>query len=647
MLPVGTLWRSGKQDTDEQPQDDAEAEATAAEGEVDEEAEALAGAGPDKEADEPPEAELLEDKANALDLGATTGEDAPPGEELELAPPPPEEERAGLPPLLARTEKLNMRVVGAVGIVILLLLTALAVMILGGPPELQIPPERYGDYALYDVTGDLELYSLEPVPVSLMGLELEINQLSLEWIGTVEAGVQEEATLFDDGYGTGHTVFQRYLKQDLNDVTGSYASEGSPPSQISSASLSSNQQQYVDEATLEIIREEIETYGQVDESATGLHWLRQEMVSWVPRSGEQGLLPHASLYVGRNLAAGESGSFVSQGVMFSWEVSEGGTIDGHETVKLSVTASKNSEITFIQHFQYQYSYRLDLWLSEQSAFPLRFSFDFNSDLKSPRNTLFSVELHYDGDLDQLSHGFHAVPSLSGGSISGPAPAGDFEPWVSGAPAFGNSSSSLDYSLQDAIQLARDQLPEVENYLRLHEDAFVTHAAYRPGAWNLTLAHQADSGKVTGWELAVNTTNASGEELQLDNPLLEPADLPQPLTLSSAEALLMAHPEIAAWATDADGLVDHAMVNLSLGQNLASRENLDSPLGILELGQLEQAVISSLLEGELDFSALTGQVDASGGYGYFIVQEQPQAQRTAAVQAEDGLVVFMLQQTNSG
>jgi len=152
---VGSLWSSGKQDTDEQPQDDAEAEATAAEGEVDEEAEALAGAGPDKEADEPPEAELLEDKANALDLGATTGEDAPPGEELELAPPPPEEERAGLPPLLARTEKLNMRVVGAVGIVILLLLTALAVMILGGPPELQIPPERYGDYALYDVTGDL------------------------------------------------------------------------------------------------------------------------------------------------------------------------------------------------------------------------------------------------------------------------------------------------------------------------------------------------------------------------------------------------------------------------------------------------------------------------------------------------------------
>ena len=109
---------------------------------------------------------------------------------------------------------------------------------------------------------------------------------------------------------------------------------------------------------------------------------------------------------------------------------------------------------------------------------------------------------------------------------------------------------------------------------------------------------------------------------------------------------MARPEIAAWG-GVDGLVDHTTVNLSMGQNLASRENLDSPLGVLELGQLEQAVISSLLDGELDFSALTGQVDANGGYGYFIAQEQPQAQRTAAVQAEDGLVLFTLQQTNSG
>ena len=41
------------------------------------------------------------------------------------------------------------------------------------------------------------------------------------------------------------------------------------------------------------------------------------------------------------------------------------------------------------------------------------------------------------------------------------------------------------------------------------------------------------------------------------------------------------------------------------------------------------------------------IDANGGYGYFISQEQLQAQRTAAVQAEDGLVLFTLQQTNSG
>ena len=633
MLPVGTLWSSGKQDTDEQPEGGADV------------VEAAGASGPGSDTEEPAEAELLEDDADALDLGLASGKVSPAGDALELVSPP-EEGGAGLPPLLARAENLDMRVVGAVGVVVLLLLTALAVLILGGPLELQIPTERYGDRALYEVTGDLELYSLEPVPVSLMGLEREINQLSLAWSGTVETGVKEEATLFDDGYGMPHTVFRRYLTQELDEVTGSYTSKDSPPSQISSASLSSDQQQYVDETTLEIIREEVETYGEVDETATGLHWLRQEMVSWVPRSGEQGLLPHASLYVGRNLTAGESGTLVSQGLAFSWETSEGGTIDGQETLKLSITTSKKSEITFIQHFQYQYSYRMNIWLSEQSAFPLRFSLDFYTDLTSPQNTLFSIELNYDGVLRELDPGFRAVPSPSGGYISGPAPAGDFEPWVSGASAFGNSSSSIDYSLQDALQLARDQLPEVENYLRLHEDAFVTHAAYRPGAWNLTLAHQVDSGRVTGWELLVNATNASGEERQLDNPLLEPADLPQPLTLSSAEALLLARPEIAAWAADGDGLVDHATVNLSLGQNLASRENLESPLGILDLGRLEQAVIASLLGGEFDPSALTGQVDASGGYGYFISQAQPQAQRSAAVNGEDGLVLFTLQQTSS-
>ena len=252
MPPVGTLWSSGKQDSNKGVDDNAEAEATATEDEAGDDVASVAG--PDEEAEEPPEAELLEDEADALDLGVTVGEGAALGEGPNLASSLPDEERAGLPPLLVRAENLNMRVGGAVGVVILLLLTALAVMILGGPPELRIPPERYGDHILYDITGDLELYSLEPVPVSLMGLELEINQLSLEWSGDVEAGIREEATLFEDGYGAKHTVFQRYLKQDLNDVTGSYASEGSPPSQISSASLSSEQQQYVDEETLEIIR---------------------------------------------------------------------------------------------------------------------------------------------------------------------------------------------------------------------------------------------------------------------------------------------------------------------------------------------------------------------------------------------------------
>ncbi|MEE3276458.1 MAG: hypothetical protein VX193_01350, partial [Candidatus Thermoplasmatota archaeon] len=105
MPPVGTLWSSGKRGTDEEADDNAEATATEDEGSDD----AAIGAAPDEEMEEPPEAELLESEADALDLGATIGEGAPLGEGLDLASPLPDEERAELPPLLARAENMNMR----------------------------------------------------------------------------------------------------------------------------------------------------------------------------------------------------------------------------------------------------------------------------------------------------------------------------------------------------------------------------------------------------------------------------------------------------------------------------------------------------------------------------------------------------------
>ncbi|MEC9354303.1 MAG: hypothetical protein VX686_03490, partial [Candidatus Thermoplasmatota archaeon] len=94
MPPVGTLWSSGKRDSNERVDDNAKAEATDTE---DESGDDVANeAGTDEEVEEPPEAELLEDKVDALDLGATIGEGAPLGEGLDLASPLPDEERAEL-----------------------------------------------------------------------------------------------------------------------------------------------------------------------------------------------------------------------------------------------------------------------------------------------------------------------------------------------------------------------------------------------------------------------------------------------------------------------------------------------------------------------------------------------------------------------
>ena len=69
MPPVGTLWSSGKRDSDEEVDDNAEAKATATKDEDSDNA--TTGTGPDEDGKEPPEAELLEDEADALDLGVT------------------------------------------------------------------------------------------------------------------------------------------------------------------------------------------------------------------------------------------------------------------------------------------------------------------------------------------------------------------------------------------------------------------------------------------------------------------------------------------------------------------------------------------------------------------------------------------------
>ena len=647
---VASLWSAGKpgEDDDGEPED----------------AELIAEAAEETEAAEPI-AESRED-ADAPDEDA---EDAAPeeaeaepeeaGEELDLSSDALQPERdepvaapSAFPPLLQRAENLDMRVVGAIGAVAILLLTAVAVVMLGGAVEVTVPRERYGDSATYAVTGQVNLESPVGIPLPFLGEDIEVNEIHVDWGGTLEAGTEELLSLVEDGYGQKHPVFRRYIEQDWDPVSGRVAEEGAPPTDIEHGRVNTTHEQFVREDSLEIIKERVENYAYYEETLTGEKWSLEKLTSWVPRADEKGMMPHAQLYVGKQLREGDSGSFVSNGLAFSWDALDGGKVDGSATIKLRVSSSSSADLLFNYH--YGHTLRYDLWVSDRSAYPLKFDITVTSEAASPAGELYSFSGRYSGTINNLATGYSDVPEADGSTTSGQHIDAELEPWDYHAPAFGNSTSSLDsgFALQDAINDARQELPpsDLDDYLTDYSQAFVTHARYDGvrDEWNLTLAHYSENKReVTGWELLVNRTNASGREVELDNPLVDPAEMAQPLTVSSAEELLMSRTIIAGWAGSA-GVIDHAQVNLSMGQNLASRENLFNPLAFLNIDSMTMLkMLGDLASGDFDLDDYGSSVDANGGYGYYIEQADGSTRHGAAVDASDGLLLFNAEYRASG
>ena len=670
---MASLWSAGKPtgNDDGKPEDaelvaetaeETEVKGAALTAEIWEEADA-----PDDEAEDaaPEEAEAEPKEAGEeLDLGgsdtdADDGGEEPLEADLDLSSDALQSERdepvaapAAFPPLLQRAENLNMRVVGAIGAVAILLLTAVAVVMLGGAVEVTVPSERYGDSATYAVTGQVDLKSPVGIPLPFLGEDIEVNEIHVEWGGTLEAGTEELLSLVEDGYGQKHPVFRRYIEQDWDPVSGSVAEEGAPPTDIEHGRVNTTHEQFVREDSLEIIKERVENYAYYEETLTGEKWSLEKLTSWVPRADEKGMMPHAQLYVGKQLHEGDHGSFVSNGLAFSWEALDGGKVDGSATIKLRVSSSSSADLPFNYH--YSHALRYDLWVSERSAYPLKFDITVTSDAASPAGELYSFSGRYSGTINGLTAGYSDVPQADGTSTSGPHIDGELEAWDYHAPAFGNSTSSLDsgFTLQDAINDARQELPpsDLDDYLTDYPQAFVTRANYDGvrDEWNLTLAHHSESKReVTGWELLVNRTNASGREVDLDNPLVDPVDMAQPLTVSSAEELLMSRTIIAGWAGSA-GVINHAQVNLSMGQNLASRENLFNPLAFLNIDSTTMLkLLADLASGDFDLGDYGSSVDANGGYGYYIEQIDGSTRHGAAVDASDGLLLFNAEHRASG
>ena len=220
-------------------------------------------------------------------------------------------------------------------------------------------------------------------------------------------------------------------------------------------------------------------------------------------------------------------------------------------------------------------------------------------------------------------------------------------------------------MQSGIKEGEDEISEFNNYLKDQESknkpAFLIEANYtesNDGKWNFTMAHYNEQSEdIDGWRLNYNRSTVSGEEITVDNPIMSMNDIPQPLTICSAEEVMTSFEEIEDWTVnDQTKNVDYSKVNLILGQNLVSKQSLSSPTSIINFGSLNLVnIVSDLSEGNLNPNDYSNNIDVNtaGSYAYFLEkkgidssEDGNKYQKLAGVDAKDGLVLFNLESINS-
>mgnify|MGYP003324635688 FL=1 len=135
------------------------------------------------------------------------------------------------------------------------------------------------------------------------------------------------------------------------------------------------------------------------------------------------------------------------------------------------------------------------------------------------------------------------------------------------------------------------------------------------------------------------------------------DIPEPLTICSAEEVMTSFEEIEDWTVnDQTKNVDYSKVKLILGQNLVSKQSLSSPTSIINFGSLNLvSIVSDLSEGNLNPNDYSNNIDVNtaGSYAYFLEkkgidssEDGNKYQKLAGIDAKDGLVLFNLESINS-
>ena len=574
-------------------------------------------------------------------------------------------------PLLKEEDGVSIRTVGLVGTVTILLLTGVLVLLLNEQKiEISVPYEKYEEMAVYDIEGAINFESTidVPLPIGFIDNDVVINELDISFTGELEAGIKAPSTQAMDGYGNMHSVFKKYLEQNLDDIDGTITEEGLGSTELRDGQIVSFQHQFVDVASLEIIRSEIESNASYSATGIGEHWYWQSATDWVPRNSNTGLLPHGNAYIGKTLREGDTGTIYEGGIEFNWKVENGGKIDGEQTALLEIETSYQIPKPILG-YEYQYQYSFHFYMSEISSLPLKFEMSLYSDASSPGGILYSINMEYKGITKHINEGYTDVPTKAF-EIGSAQKTGEFENWTDGAPAIGTGSLGYEcgidsnFTLQTGIQKGEEDISEFDSYLKdqnaKNRPAFIVEANYTAkngGKWNFTMAHNNEQAEnIYGWVMTYNRTDISGDVNSIGSPIMTMDDIPKPLTVCSAEEGMTDFDEVSDWAVnDQSKNVDYAQVTLLLGQNLVSKQSLASPTSIVNFGSLNLInIVSDLGQGNLNPNDYSDNidVDAAGSYAYFFDRRGGsenlgyEHQELAGVDAKDGLVLFNLQSRNS-
>ena len=621
----------------------------------------------DKSVDNATEANEEED--STLDLSSPSPDDGE-NDDLDLSPLAITDKETSVDdnwaiPLAKKENGISIRAVGVIGTITILVMTGFLYILLAQQNVvIDVPYEQYEEEIIYEIEGSINFdSSLDiPLPIGFIDNDIVINELDIVFSGELKTGIKAPSVMINDGYGNDRSVFKKYLEQNLDDIDGTIKQDGENPASLENAESVTFQHQYIDTTSLEVVRTDIESNASYSDTLTGESWYWQGATDWVPRNSELGLLPHGSSYIGQKLEAGTKGTINDGGIEFNWKVTDGGKVDGIQTALLKISTSYVSDS--ILGYQYQYQYNFDFYLSEESSMPLKFKLKLNSDASSPSGKLYAINFEYKGTTSKRTEGYTDVPTIAYKSGSN-TKTGEFNPWIDGAPAFGNGSCGLDssFTLQTGIEKGENEISGFNSYVKDQESkkkpSFIIEANYtekNEGDWNFTMAHYNEQAEnINGWILAYNRTNISGEEIAVDKPIMSMDDIPMPLTVCSAEEVMTDFDEISSWAVnDQTKNVDYSNVKLLLGQNLVSKQSLASPTSIINFGSLNLVnVVSDLSQGNLNPNDYSNNIDVNtaGSYAYFLDKRGTDHsgnsyQKLAGVDAKDGLVLFDIQSINS-